>query len=96
MDLLAIVLFVIIGGLAGFIASKLMRGAGLGVVGNVVVGIVGAFLGYFLFALMGVTFGGLFGTLFTATVGALLLLAVVGLFSRRRTHATRPRHYRRW
>jgi uncharacterized membrane protein YeaQ/YmgE (transglycosylase-associated protein family) len=96
MDLLAIVLFVIIGGLAGFIASKLMRGVGLGLLGNVVVGIVGAFLGYFLFALMGVTFGGLFGTLFTATVGALLLLAIVGLFSRNRVYSSRPRHHRRW
>ena len=86
MDLLSIVLSIVIGGIAGFIAAKLMRGAGLGVLGNVAVGIAGAFLGYYLFSLLGIaTFGGLIGTLFTATVGALLLLAIVGLFTRRRS-----------
>ena len=82
MDLLSIVLFVVIGGIAGFIAAKLMRGAGLGVLGNIVVGIVGAFLGAFLFGLMGVDLGGVIVTLFTSTVGALVLLAIVGLFTR--------------
>jgi uncharacterized membrane protein YeaQ/YmgE (transglycosylase-associated protein family) len=94
MDLLSIVLFIIVGGLAGFIAAKLMRGVGLGVLGNVLVGIAGAFLGYWLFSLMGVAFGGLIGMLFTAIVGALVLLAIVGLFTRRRTVVTTSR--RRW
>lgn len=96
MDLLSIVLFILVGGIAGFIASKIVRGAGLGVIGNVVVGIVGAFLGYFLFSLVGMSFGGILGTLFTATIGALVLLAIVGLFTRRRTYATTTRRHRPW
>jgi uncharacterized membrane protein YeaQ/YmgE (transglycosylase-associated protein family) len=74
MDLLG---FLLIGLVAGWIATHLMRGSGLGLGGNLVVGVIGAFIGGFLFRLLGFVAVGLVGTLITATVGAMVLLYVV-------------------
>lgn len=70
--------FLIIGGIAGWIAGEIMRGHGFGILGNIVVGIVGALIGGFLFGSYG-----LVGSLITATIGAVILLFIVGLISRR-------------
>ena len=69
----------IIGALAGFLAGKVMKGEGFGVIGNIVVGVVGAVLGGFLFGLLGVSADGMIGSLITATIGAIVLLGIVGL-----------------
>ena len=69
----------IIGALAGWLAGKIMKGKGFGVIGNIIVGVVGAVLGGFLFGLLGVSAGGMIGSLVTATIGAIVLLWVVSL-----------------
>ena len=69
--------FLIVGALAGWLAGKLTRGRGFGLVGNLVVGILGALVGGFLFRLLGVVSYGFIGSLATATVGALLLLWLI-------------------
>jgi uncharacterized membrane protein YeaQ/YmgE (transglycosylase-associated protein family) len=69
----------VIGALAGWLAGKIMKGKGFGVLGNIVVGVVGAVLGGFLFGLLGVSAGGMIGSLVTATVGAIVLLWIVSL-----------------
>lgn len=74
--------FIIIGILAGFIAGKLMRGGGFGIVVNLVVGIIGAVLGGWVFGLLGIAAGGIIGSLVTATVGAIILLWIISLFQR--------------
>lgn len=74
MDLIG---FLLIGLIAGWIATKLMRGSSLGLGGNLVVGVIGAFVGGFLFRLLGFAAVGLIGQLITATVGAMVLLYVV-------------------
>ncbi len=66
--------FIIIGILAGFIAGKLMRGGGFGILVNLIVGIIGAVLGGWIFGLLGIAAGGIIGSLVTATVGAIVLL----------------------
>ncbi len=66
--------FLLIGGLAGWIAGLLVRNAGFGVIGDVIVGIIGAVIGGYLFGLLGVSTYGLVGSLVTATVGAVVLL----------------------
>lgn len=82
MDLTSFVLWLVIGGAAGWIAGMVMKGGGFGLFGNIVVGIIGAVLGGWLFAILGVTVGGgILGSLIVATVGAVLLLFVAGLFS---------------
>lgn len=83
MDLTALIIFLAIGGVAGWVAGKLMRGGGFGLVGNIVVGIVGAFLGGWLFGMAGFSIAaGLLGTLIKAVIGAIVLLFIVGLLKR--------------
>ena len=72
----------IIGALAGWLAGKIMKGKGFGVIGNIVIGIVGAFIGGFLFSLIGISAGGIIGSLVTATFGAVALLYLVGLIKK--------------
>ena len=74
--------FIIIGISAGFVAGRLMRGGGFGIVVNLVVGIVGAVLGGWVFGLLGISAGGIIGSLVTATVGAIILLWIISLFQR--------------
>ena len=75
--------FIIIGIVAGFVAGKLMRGGGFGLLVNLVVGIIGAVLGGWVFGLLGITTTGVIGSLITATVGAIILLWIISLFQRR-------------
>jgi uncharacterized membrane protein YeaQ/YmgE (transglycosylase-associated protein family) len=73
-----VILFV--GLIAGWLASQMVRGAGLGLVGDLVVGIIGAFIGGWLLPRLGIQFGvGLIAAIFDATIGAILLLLVVRL-----------------
>ena len=75
---------IIIGILAGWIAEKVMR-RNHGLLTNLIVGVVGAFLGSFLATALGIAPGaGILPSLVTASVGAILLLFLLGLFNRRR------------
>jgi uncharacterized membrane protein YeaQ/YmgE (transglycosylase-associated protein family) len=76
------VYFVIIGAIAGWLAGQIMKGRGFGVLGNSLVGIVGALIGGFVFRLLGFIAGGLIAELITATVGAIILIWVVGLIKK--------------
>ena len=78
----SLIVFLVIGILAGWLAGKIMKGGGFGLVGDLVVGVVGAFLGGWVFGLLGITAYGLLGTLVTALVGALLLLFLIRLVKR--------------
>ncbi len=73
---------ILIGILAGWIAEKVMK-RNHGLMINLVVGVVGAFLGSFLFGALGLTGSGVIPSLVVATLGAILLLFIVGLVRRR-------------
>jgi uncharacterized membrane protein YeaQ/YmgE (transglycosylase-associated protein family) len=73
-----IILFLIIGALAGWLAGKIMKGKGFGFLGNLVVGIIGAIVGGFVFDILHISGYGLIGSLVTAVVGAVILLWAVG------------------
>ena len=73
-----LILFLVIGALAGWIAGQLMKGKGFGLVGNLIVGIVGAFIGGLVFGLFGLESAGLIGELVAAVVGAVILLWIIG------------------
>jgi uncharacterized membrane protein YeaQ/YmgE (transglycosylase-associated protein family) len=77
-----LLIFLLIGALAGWVAGNLMRGGGFGLIGNMVVGVIGALFGGWLLPQMGVSFGGDVGLFLTALIGAVILLAIIGLFSR--------------
>lgn len=76
------ILFLIIGAIAGWLAGKIMKGRGFGILGNMVVGIVGAFIGGMLFRAIGLASYGLIGSLITATFGAVVLLFIIGLIKK--------------
>ena len=77
-----LLLFLVIGVVAGFLAGKIMKGAGYGLVGDLIVGVIGAFIGVWVFGLLGIAAEGIIGLLVAAVVGALLLLFVVRLIKK--------------
>jgi uncharacterized membrane protein YeaQ/YmgE (transglycosylase-associated protein family) len=79
-QLVSILVFLAIGAVAGWIAGQLMKGGGFGLLGNIIIGIVGSFVGGFLFGRF--ISGGLIGAIVTATLGAVVLLAVVKLLKK--------------
>ena len=83
-------MWLIVGLVAGVLASLVVGGTGYGIIGDIVVGIVGAFLGGFMFREAGwsVPFGGIAGTIFVAFIGALLLLVLLHVIRGARTRAT--------
>lgn len=75
-----LLVFLVIGAVAGWLAGKIIKGGGFGILGNIIVGILGALIGGWLFGVLGISVGGEWvGPLVTATVGAVVLLFVVGL-----------------
>jgi len=82
-DLLTVL---IVGLIAGILASFVMGGIGYGLIGDIIVGIIGSFLGAWLFAQLGwsTPFAGLAGVIFVAFIGAVLLLFILGLLTRGR------------
>jgi len=77
MTVSALIWFLLIGLIAGWLAGKVMRGGGYGVVGDMIVGVIGAFIGGWLFSLIGISAGGLIGSIITAFVGAVVLLLIL-------------------
>jgi uncharacterized membrane protein YeaQ/YmgE (transglycosylase-associated protein family) len=74
---------IVTGGLAGWIAARLVRGAGYGLVVNVMVGIIGGVIGAKLFSALEIPVGSWFVELAMAVLGAVLLLGLVNLLRRR-------------
>src|SRR5271165_7400218 len=81
MTLGGLIIFLLIGAVAGWLAGRIMRG-GFGLVGDIVVGVIGAEIGGWLFGLLGIAVGGLIGSIIAATVGAIILIAVIRLIRR--------------
>lgn len=68
---------IIIGILAGWIAGKIMRGRGFGLLGDLIVGVIGSLLGSLIFGLLGLGSYGLIGRLIIAIIGAVILLWLI-------------------
>ena len=83
MGLESLIIFLIVGAVAGWLAGLIVKGYGFGLLGNMVVGVIGAFLGSFLLAHFHVLhIGGLAGELIGATIGAVVLLLILRLVRR--------------
>jgi uncharacterized membrane protein YeaQ/YmgE (transglycosylase-associated protein family) len=74
--------YILVGLVAGFLAGKIMKGGGFGLIGDIIVGIIGAVIGGWLFGFLGLSFGGLVGAIVVATVGAIVLIFVLRLLKR--------------
>jgi uncharacterized membrane protein YeaQ/YmgE (transglycosylase-associated protein family) len=83
MSLESLIVWVIVGGIAGTIADWLVSGVRLGCLGTVVVGIIGAFIGAWLLRLLNVSIGsGIINDIITASIGAIALLFAIRLLRR--------------
>jgi len=77
MTLSSLIWFLLVGLIAGWLAGRVMRGGGYGLVGDMIIGVIGALLGGWLFGLLGISAGGLIGAIITAFVGAVVLIALL-------------------
>ena len=80
-----LLVFLLIGAIAGWLAGLIVRGFGFGVLGNIVVGIIGAFLAGWLLPRLGVSFmlvSPLVTSIVYAMIGAIVLLVIIGLIRR--------------
>lgn len=77
---MGILIMIIVGGVAGWLAGQIMKGGGYGLVTNVVLGILGGIVGGWLFKFLGISImGGIVGSIFTSALGAIVILAIAGL-----------------
>lgn len=85
-DITQILIMLAIGAVAGWLAGNLMRGGGFGLVGNIIAGLVGSVVGTFIGGMVsgaiGLNVGGWLGTLLWATIGAVIVLFVIGLIKK--------------
>jgi len=83
MSVEALIITCLIGGIAGWLAATVIRGRGLGIVGNIVVGILGALLSSYLLPKFGIVIGsGWIGAIIYAFIGAVILLFLISLIKR--------------
>jgi uncharacterized membrane protein YeaQ/YmgE (transglycosylase-associated protein family) len=79
----SIVILLLVGLIAGWLASLIVRGGGFGVIGDIIVGIIGAFFGTWLLAKVGIVIGGgILAAIINATIGAIVLLLLLRLIKR--------------
>jgi uncharacterized membrane protein YeaQ/YmgE (transglycosylase-associated protein family) len=74
-----LLVFIVTGAVAGWLAATLVKGRGFGRAGNIILGVVGSLLGGFLFDFFGIQPGGIPGYFMAAVVGSVSLLVIVGL-----------------
>ncbi|MGH6975267.1 MAG: GlsB/YeaQ/YmgE family stress response membrane protein [Stellaceae bacterium] len=78
-----ILVLLLVGLVAGWLAGQIVRGRGFGLIGDLVVGVIGAFIGNWIFASLGIFIGmGLIGLVISATIGAVILVAIIRLVRR--------------
>lgn len=82
MTITDLIIFLVIGAVAGWLAGVIMKGGGYGLVGDIIVGVIGSIIGGWLFGLLGIAAGGLIGSIVAAVVGAIILIAILRLIKR--------------
>lgn len=83
MNTQSLLLFLLIGLIAGYLAERIMKGGRFGLIGDLIVGVIGSFLGGWLFGVLHISIGGgIIASLVTALVGAIILLYLLRLIKR--------------
>ena len=83
MDMQALIVTLVIGAIAGWLAGLIVRGAGFGLIGNIVIGIIGALVAGWLLPQLGVNLGsGTVRDIINATIGAVIVLVILSLVRR--------------
>jgi len=84
-DLPQYLVVLLVGGVAGWLGSMIYKGSGLGLFGDIIVGLLGGWLGYWLFDRLGISLGhSLLGYIFTSAIGAIIILFLVRVISKKR------------
>jgi uncharacterized membrane protein YeaQ/YmgE (transglycosylase-associated protein family) len=80
---MSIIAALVIGAVAGWLAGQIVRGAGFGLIGNIVIGIIGSLLASWLLPQLGVSLGaGWVRDIINATIGAVIILVILALIRR--------------
>ena len=82
MDITGLLVALLIGGIAGFLAGQLVKGRGFGLIGNIIVGILGAVLFGFLFGNFNLLGSPMLNEIAGGTIGAVILLLIIGLIKK--------------
>jgi len=83
MDLQSIIIWLIVGAIAGWLAGMVVKGGGFGLIGDIIVGIVGAVIAGWLLPRLGIIIGGgIIAAIIDAFIGAVILLLIVKLVKR--------------
>jgi uncharacterized membrane protein YeaQ/YmgE (transglycosylase-associated protein family) len=82
MTFIGLIVFLLIGAVAGWLVGPLMKGGGFGLVGDIVVGVIGSLIGGWLFSPLGIAAVGLLGSIIAAVVGAIVLIAILRAIKR--------------
>ena len=80
---MSFIVFLIVGGIAGWLAGIIVRGRGLGLIGNIIVGIVGAVIAGWLLPKVGLVIGGgIVASIINALIGAVILLGIISIIKK--------------
>ena len=83
MTIESIIVIILVGAIAGWLAGLIVKGYGYGLLGNIVIGIVGAFVAGLIFPRLGLSIGsGIVSAIIYATIGAVILLFLIRLIKR--------------
>ena len=83
MDVQSIIIWIIVGAIAGWLAGMVVKGGGFGLIGDIVVGIVGAIIAGWLLPYLGIALGsGIIAAIIDAFIGAVILLIIIRLIKR--------------
>ena len=83
MDIQSIIIWIIVGAIAGWLAGMVVKGGGFGLIGDIVVGIVGAIIAGWLLPYLGIALGsGIIAAIIDAFIGAVILLIIIKLIKR--------------
>ena len=83
LDGASIITWIIVGGIAGWLAGLLVQGGGFGIIGDIVIGIIGAIIAGYLFPALGIPLGaGIVSAIIDALIGAVVLILVIRLVRR--------------
>ncbi|OJU25083.1 MAG: hypothetical protein BGN91_11735 [Nitrobacter sp. 62-13] len=80
---MGVIVWLIVGAIAGWLAGLIVKGGGFGLIGNIVIGIIGAIVAGWILPLFGVLIGGgFFAQIINAAIGAIIVLLVVAFIKR--------------
>jgi uncharacterized membrane protein YeaQ/YmgE (transglycosylase-associated protein family) len=80
---MSLIVFLLVGAIAGWLAGLIVRGFGFGLIGNIVVGIIGALVAGYLFPRLGIGLpAGMIGEILSAAIGAVIVLVIIGFIRR--------------